>query len=39
MFEELTITEQENSSGGKAVLAVIALVATIAFFCYELGKD
>ena len=29
MFEELTITEQENISGGELV------IATIAFFCYH----
>ena len=39
MFEELTITEQENISGGELVVATIALIATIAFFCYQLGKD
>jgi hypothetical protein len=33
MFEELTITEQENISGGELV------IATIAFFCYQLSKD
>ena len=33
MFEELTITEQENISGGELVIAIIA------FFCYQLGKD